>query len=496
MTTNTQSPLELQPLASSRKGHGIGLRGIEAAAASDQQEARFGRLFGDLKPRGDVAPFPQDLGMPKGPMDGGLQRNNSTSLFAVMTYFGQFVDHDITFDPTSSLERQQDPAALRNFRTPALELDSVYGAGPAAHPFLYDQLKPDKLLLGRATNHPAEVDVPRNAQGVAIIGDPRNDATLMVAQLHVAFLKFHNTVVDQLASLSDDALDESKFEKAQRLVRWHYQWLVLHEFLPAIIDNTTLDDILKNGRKLYQPACAFIPVEFSAAAYRFGHSMVQPGYAPNDAFGAPLFPPDPNAPPPEPGQPRSDLRGGPLRFEERINWKNFVDTGGTPTPGSIRFASKIDTKLSPPLLNLPTSLIPGNVPAALRSLAVRNLQRDVALQLPSGQDVANHVAEVLPGTRILSDAELWGDPKATQFKGSAAPLWYYLLREAEVVANGEKLGPIGGRIVAEVLIGLLDLDRSSFRARRPDWTPEIAGRKLDKRFSFPDFLRIAGSDVD
>jgi hypothetical protein len=491
-----QGPVDLASGATKRRGHGVGLRGIEAAAATDEREARFGRLFPELAARQNVAPLPEDLGLPGGVMDGGPTHVDSKTLFAVMTYFGQFLDHDITFDPTSSLERQQDADAVRNFRTPSLELDNVYGAGPAANPFLYDQSKPNKMLVGRASNDPAEVDLPRNSQGVALIGDPRNDENLIVAQLHLAFLKFHNVVVDQLTTIDDGAQDASDFEKAQRLVRWHYQWLVLKEFLPAIVGEQTLAAVLNGGRKLYTPQNPFIPVEFSVAAYRFGHSMVQPGYGINDGFGARLFPADSNVPPPSSGQPRSDLRGGPIRFQERVNWKNFVDTGAPKSPGAptIR-SSKIDTLLAPSLLNLPASVVPAAVPAPLRSLAVRNLQRGVALGLPSGQDVATAVALAVPDLRLLTDDELWGKDKTAAFKGSSAPLWYYILREAEVIADGEHLGPVGGRIVAEVLVGLLDLDPSSFRRQKPDWTPQVSGRRDPAAFTFSDFFRIAGTDV-
>jgi hypothetical protein len=491
-----QGPVALPSDATKREGHGVGLRGIDTAAATDTTEARFGRLFPELPARGNVAPFPEDLGMPGGAMDGGTQHKDSSTLFAVLTYFGQFVDHDITFDPTSSLERQQDTGAIRNFRTPSLELDNIYGSGPVANPFLYDQTRPNKFLLGRASNDPAEVDLPRNVQGVALIGDPRNDENLIVAQLHLAFLKFHNAVVDQLATIDDGIQDDNAFEKAQRIVRWHYQWLVLHEFLPAIVGDDTLKAVLSDGRKLYTPQNAFIPVEFSVAAYRFGHSMVQPGYGINDAFGAVLFPSSPDASQPGVGQARRDLRGGPLRFEERVNWKNFVDTGAPKSPGAptIR-SSKIDTLLSPSLLNLPTSVVPPSVPPPLRSLAVRNLKRGVALALPSGQDVANAVAHALPGTRVLTDDELWGKPSTHAFKGSAAPLWYYVLREAEFLADGEHLGPIGARITAEVLVGLLDLDPSSFRRRKPDWTPQVNGRENQMKFTFSDLFRLAGTDV-
>jgi hypothetical protein len=451
----------------------------------------------DLPPRGDVKPFPEDLGMPGGPMDGGTTHANNQHLPAVMTYFGQFLDHDITFDPTSSLERQNDPEATRNFRTPALDLDSIYGAGPAASPFLYDQTRPLKMLVGPASDDPAEVDLPRNAQHVALLGDPRNDENLIVSQLHVAFLKFHNAIVDQLASLDDGIVDDSPFEKAQRLVRWHYQWLVLEEFLPKICGENVVEDIRRNGRKIYtRKANPFIPVEFSVAAYRFGHSMVQPGYAINDGFGAVLFPSDPSAPHAGPGQPRRDLRGGAIRFGERVNWKNFVDTGAPISPGanSTRQSSTVDTKLASPLLNLPESVIPRAVPAPLRSLAVRNLRRGVVLGLPSGQQVAAAVQKVLgPALApVLSDKDLWS---GTAFTDESAPLWFYFLKEAEVTAKGLHLGPIGGRVVAEVIVGLLECDDRSFLRRKSDWKPIVKGEGKDEAFGFAKFFRIAGTEV-
>jgi len=482
---------------------GDSLRGLDSAPGDNTREARFGKLFPELSSRGNVAPSPEQLGLPDGPMDGGSDHQDSTSLPAILTYFGQFLDHDITFDPTSSLEREQDPTAVRNFRTPMLELDSVYGAGRVASPFLYDREQPNKMLLGKATNHPDLIDLPRNPQGVALIGDPRNDENLIIAQLHVAFLKFHNAIVDQLSEI-DDGVGDRGLAKAQRLVRWHYQWLVLHEFLPAIVGRSTLDDVLNQGRKLYQPRYPFIPVEFSVAAYRFGHSMVQPGYAINDVFGARLFPAHRGA---LATAPRSDLRGGPIRFEERVNWKNFVDTGAPVTPASkaTRFSSKINTRLSGPLLNLPISTFAEPQTATPASLAVRNLARGIALGLPSGQDVANAVSQKCGNLRKLTDDELWDQPKTAAFKGQPAPLWFYLLREAEVLGQGEQLGPIGGRIVAEVIIGLLQADlrsaeapqqATSYLVSNPNWKPQVKGRKDEAAFTFADLFRIAGVDVD
>jgi hypothetical protein len=216
-------------------------------------------------------------------------------LTAGMTFFGQFLDHDVTFDPTSSLERQQDPEAVMNFRTPAPELDSVYGSGPGASPHLYDQSvtgKGIKLLVedipgsaAKSRGGVPQFDVPRNAQGTALLGDPRNDENLIVSQLQLAFLKFHNAVVDHVVATTGLANPHEVFAEAQRLVRWHYQWIVVHEFLPKTVGQPMVDSILTQGRQFYNwRHTPFIPVEFSVCACRFGHSQVRPSYRAN--FGA------------------------------------------------------------------------------------------------------------------------------------------------------------------------------------------------------------------
>ncbi len=167
------------------------------------------------------------------------------------TYLGQFIDHDLTFDPVSSLQRQNDPDGLRNFRTPNFDLDSVYGLGRADQPYLYQTTDSAKLLIGQGEGE-GEEDLPRNPEGRALIGDPRNDENIIVSQLQLAFLRLHNRLVDDIrTSLQSggpeqgsldlrphlwiaEASDDAVFHEAQRLTRWHYQWVVLTEFLPLI----------------------------------------------------------------------------------------------------------------------------------------------------------------------------------------------------------------------------------------------------------------------
>jgi Animal haem peroxidase len=413
---------------------------------------------------------------------------------AGFTYLGQFIDHDITFDPASKLDQIIDPLALENFRTPRLDLDSVYGAGPVAQPFLYDWKDSEpagtRLLVGRN-----EVDeLPRNQQGRALIGDMRNDENAIVAQLHLLFIRFHNAVVDRLVRERALRARDELFDEAQRIVRWHYQWIVVHEFLPAVVGEAMANDVIASApdgsaptihRRYFKWAGRdpFIPVEFSGAAYRFGHSMVRGDYGlkriPQGAGVAAaatrtflLFP---------------ALAGFTwLREELVIDWERFFDLPGSDHPPQA--SQKIDTALVRPLFNLPED---PNHPG----LARRNLQRGTVLGLPSGQAVADRMDQ-----RLLTDEELQLEhiPRSRNELKSAAPLWFYILCETARAVDvngrpepGEHLGPVGGRIVAEVLAGLLEGDRKSYLHSDPPWQPRELG--TDGTFTMADFIKIAQS---
>lgn len=445
------------------------LRDIVPPRSKYLDRGKFGRLFPTLPP---FAPDTDrvrkgllDIGQKGGVMDPGTDANvDNPRIPAGFTFLGQFLDHDITFDPTSSLERQSDPESIENFRTPAFELDSVYGSGRAASPHLYDNKTGNvKLLIDAA----APKDLPRNSQNTALIGDPRNDENVIVSQLHLAFLKFHNAWVDKLQG---DGVDPSRiFDEAQRLVRWHYQWIILHEFLPLTVGEEVAKEVLEKRKFFNWRNEPFIPVEFSVAAYRFGHSQVRPGYRVNAEFAASLFNPaeirnpDPN-----------DLSGGrraPRRF---VEWQNFFDLGGTPPQPSKR----IDTVLSGPLFDLP--FVAPNLPTNPSSLAGRNLLRHLTFSLPSGQRVARAMHLPTLDRKDLADIAPFD---------CETPLWFYILREAEKRAGGSTLGPVGGRIVAEVFIGLLQGDRLSYLRQDPDWKPTLG---TDGQFKMADLLKFAG----
>ena len=463
---------------------------------------KFGRLFGSLPPFASDNPSVRaallELGKPGGVMDANdmlsatpqalitesaLNRTNVNNLrmSAGMTFLGQFIDHDMTLDVTSSLERQADPEHIDNFRTPTLALDNVYGSGPDASPHLYQRADPTKFLIESGG---IKDDLPRNAEGVALIGDPRNDENLILSQLQLAFLKFHNAVVDRIAS--PNLRGPELFCEAQRLVRWHYQWIVLHDFLPLTCGEAVVADVLRDGRKFYKwKNEPFIPVEFSVAAYRFGHSQVRPSYRVNFTSngGAPMFAMIFGNPGVNPADP-DDLRGrcrAPRRF---IGWPTFFDFGD----GNVRPNKKIDTKLSSALFALPPTIVANpSLPNNPASLAQRNLLRHLTFALPSGQRVAKAM-----NIDVIDPAAM---PELRSLKLDAAtPLWYYILKESELKAAGEHLGPVGGRIVAEVLIGLLQGDKQSYLSQDPDWTPtlpSIEATRQGSHFGMIDLLTIA-----
>ena len=484
--------------------HGTALSGVEVPHGYDLPAGRFGRMFPALPARVPTGlPPAEEFGLPGGKLDGGRTTpdEENPSVAGGFTFLGQFIDHNITFDPTTMLGQITEATGVTDFRPPRLDLANVYGAGPTVHPYLYDPRSHGTRLAISADG----VDLARTAAGVALIGDPRNDENLLLAQLHLAMLKFHNALVDDLragkitdvfgeflgpkppdeppteqpGATIDQLLDVANyygdaFARAQQLARWHYQWIVVHEFLPTFCDAGVVADVERHGPRFFRPGPhPFMPVEFSVAGFRaLGHPSIRSSYQVNREFAAKIFPDDPDAP----TSPRTDLRGGPVDAAHAVDFSFFFATDPARRP---QRAKLFDATLNTQLLDLPVTAVPGGQAGALArplgSLAVRNLLRSETLGLPSGQDVARKIGE-----RPLSDAEL----------DSTGPiyLWYYLLKEAQVVGRGERLGPVGSRIVAETLIGLLDADPNSYRSAFPRWTPTLL-----PTFGIVDLLRIAGN---
>jgi hypothetical protein len=445
---------------------------------------------------------------------GSEQSRFNARIPAVMTYLGQFIDHDITARtdrdpgefgdfPVPPLREGEDPEAIleqlhiaaedgclrdplepvspdkvvrfvTNGRRPRLDLDSVYGDGPALSDDgtrkesdkLYDANR--RLKLEQASGY---IDVPRSdakdveKQGrTALIADMRNDENLLVSQLHAAFLAFHNAVASELEG--DDA---ACYSEARQRVRWAYQYIVANDYLSHVCDPAVVNDIQHNGVRFYRPAALggvrFMPLEFSVAGFRFAHSMIRPFYRLNRESTRSI----------------TDLLGtaredSPVLEDDRVaaasvvQWENLADFGcrarRNPQP-----ARRIDTKLAEGLLDLPMVEAKNSF---LAQLAQRNLARGYLLSLPTGEAVAQAM-----GVQPLTTDELYSDPdpkvhkvlqevlRAFGYADKAqcigrTPLWYYVLKEAELRRQGNALGTVGSRLVAETLLGSLECDPDSY----------------------------------
>lgn len=498
--------------------HSTPVRGLMSVNKTPSFEGRFGRLFPKL-PHAQFGSTEQEneknlalLGAKMSasfdpPKDG--KDEEESGIPALYTYLGQFIDHDITFDPASTLQKQDDPDALTDFRSPAFDLDNVYGRGPDDEPFLYDGgnrfLLGDPLTLG----DPKATDLPRNAASVrrALIGDPRNDENAIVSQLQGLFHRFHNR------TLADNA--NTAFEKIQQLVRFHYQYVILNDFLPRIIDSSVIADLKTNGRydktklKFFrlkkQP---FMPIEFSVAAYRLGHSMIRPDYRLNDAVLLPIFPVPPTT---APGFSEGLTGFRAMISNWGIDWGRFIDIDvrtydGTPFENQrrLQFAYRIDTSVVNPLSTLPPA-----VASNPSSLPERNLLRGWRLGMPSGQEVAKAMGvapmadkDILIGKGVDTPApgeEPFSIATLDPVFAKNCPLWTYILAEAmhhqetvripvkeNVSITTPRLGPVGGRIVAEVFLGLMFADNHSLLSVEPTWQP-----KNNPNYALKDFVKYA-----
>jgi hypothetical protein len=436
--------------------------------------------------------------------DPGRETSGDSAIPAGFTYVGQFVDHDITFDMSSSLETLTNAETIHNMRSPALDLDSVYGDGPALQPFLYAFPQPGdpptaiKLQLGSNQDFGdggsssdgtpngmktlTNFDLPRIHNPIdpgastltAVIGDPRNDENLIISQFHHAFLRVHNQVVDALmaAGFTGDI-----FVEAKRLVRHHYQWAVVNDFLARVCGQVVVNKALATVKAPIGSPFR-MPVEFAVAAYRFGHSMIRDNYWVNFNF--------PNA---TLGQIFEFV--GKSRLPVFSNWVvdfNALFETGIPVPVNNK-ARKIDSVLANGLESLP------GLTGMMQMLAQRNLRRGLALGLPSGQAVAKFF-----GVPALTSAQLKQGLPANEaaildeqngLLLKRTPLWYYTLREAMVLHAGERLGPVGGRIVAETFVRILKRDATSYLNLPGGFSPSLPSATAGE-FTFADLVNFSG----
>ena len=405
--------------------------------------ARYARLFSDLPAYEADEALLHTLGKAGGPCDCAASAAEAPDGEAAAGWpiFGQFIAHDITAD-RSPLQSRSVVEQLRNARSPALDLDCLYGDGPAGHPFLFTRNDPAKFVLGSQG-----LDVQRNAEGTAVIGDPRNDSHMLMSQMHLAMQKLHNALVDRARERS--VPERGVFDEASRWCRWAYQWVVVNEFLPGLVGPALVDEVLDQGPRYFKPGeVAFIPLEFADAAYRYGHCQIRSTYQLGRGSNpVSLFP---------------DLLGfRPVPEERAVDWTLFFDTPGHQRAQRVK---KIDGRLVGGLIQLPVAITGECEIDEYHSLAVRDLQRGQGAGLPSGEAIARRIG-VAPLTAEQVGLSSLG------WKGET-PLWYYILREAAVCEDGDRLGPVGGRIVTEVLMVLLDRDPAAYRSVEPEWTPQ------------------------
>ncbi|MDF1606311.1 heme peroxidase family protein [Nocardioides sp. YIM 152315] len=466
-------------------------------APADARTAAAPFRFSRVGPRGRAVPEPLSLALAKAMTKGGGGRGDVPAGY---TYLGQFIDHDLTMDATDvSLGEDITPAELLQGRSPTLDLDSLYGAGPAnagsAKFYAADgeHLRTGDTIRIGPDREKAGHDLPRVGTGSrrerrrALIPDPRNDENLIVAQTHLAMIRFHNRVVDKLPASVPAA---QRFRRARKTVTLHYHWLIRHDYLPRIVDPAIVDDVFANGRKLVDPAPAptempRMPVEFSVAAFRLGHSMVRPVYDWNRRFPKGIGFLDYMF--------QFSALGGDLGGEERLlsnwlaDWRRMYDfpAGGHPAlapPDEVNMAQRIDTLLTDPLKNLPPSTFGGGAGIPFddrrRNLAFRNLVRSSMLRLASGQQMVDALRAAGVAVPPLSRRQIVQGSGGAKLDGltdrqkdalvERTPLWFYVLREAET--GDGRMRRVGGRIVAETFHRAMEGSRFSL-LRNPGFHP-------------------------
>ena len=496
-------------LAESGEGHPDG--GVTAMAAQAAPPFRFSRLG----PKGTG----KQLGEPNRKKVGHAMTaggGGDGKIPAGYTYLGQFIDHDLTFDKTQvTLGQNVSPAQLLQARSPSLDLDSMYGAGPADPESAKFYAGAVKLKVGRpAGSGPAAragFDLLRGAGNTdakkrkAVIADPRNDENLAVAQTHAAMIRFHNRVA---ATLPASVPVAQRFEQARELVVKHYQWMIRTDYLRRICATAVVNDVFNNGRKAFEVGAVptdvpTMPIEFSVGAFRLGHAMIRGRYSWNSNFDfdsatlGDLFT----------FSATSSNLGGDTRLASIwvADFRRLYDfkAAGHPSLGvpkaQFNVARRIDTTLVNPLDKLPRGSFGGpSMPAddVRRNLAFRNLTRARMVRLATGQQMVAFLKGKGVSVSALTRAQIRDGNNGADLSGltqaqrddvlTKTPLWFYILREAEF--NDGKLAGVGARIVAETIHRAIEGSTHSI-VRDPAWRPSLG--PSDTTFRMPDLLFFA-----
>ena len=454
----TDPPKRATPPYTSALGHEL-----PAACAPSHVDLPFESLFPGLPPHRPPDEMLEHLGKPDGPMSErkSLWSENSydsPSLEAGYTFFGQFLIHDLTYEFVRRMGTDRAPHASAGGPS-SLRLHTLYGPGPEIAPHLYAFYDQD-YFSGRLLDSPTgtKQDLPRNRQGRALIADPRNAENIVLAQFHLGMLRFHNAMVNHVSGQHGPDL----FNNAQRQVRWHYQWAVVHDFLPKIVGPAVVEAALDRDHPPGD-ASTGLPLEVAQGVLRYVYSQVRLQYTINDNAEVNLIPAN--------GTSDTLLRHRSQSIPSRlaVDWSRFFDLGERPPQSS----KLIDTKITPAYLNLP--LIDDPRPAR-RSVAVRFFLQGKRAGLPSGEAVARALGEqaTLPSTSALRKLGL-----------QETPLLYYVLAEAEhqyQSTDDDRLGPVAGRLLADTIIRLLRQDPQSYLNAHPEFRPSSAFTDADGTF--------------
>lgn len=430
-------------------------------------------------------------------------RSDVQSLPSAYTYFGQLVVHDLsrmsTLDPLLTATAGAAGSELINRCRPRLDLHSLYGLGPLESPeyYLPSRIAPDGRLAhwhARETRYRSpgsDDDLLRNLHGSAILPEARNDENVIVSQVHLALLKAHNrAMADPLLAVGNSPRE--RFRSVRRLMRWHVQWLVLNDFLKRILhaeQARLLSEHLDHFENRTPPHLPFVdewrddpwmPLEFVLAAYRFGHALARPAYRLNETIR------DPVRLLREGHEPEDQHLGGGrmLRVAWTLDWNHFCDDRRS---SRTQYARPFAPRVSPSLGALPLEPFHidggGRVPDEhLSKLPYLTLFRGALFGLPTGQDLAAALAR--RDSRIATH---------TAILAGRAPLWHYLLAEAEHAGEGggRTLGRLGSTIVLDTLLGLIAADPESYLQVEPGWKPCMGKPETGKPYSLGTLLRYA-----
>jgi hypothetical protein len=437
---------------------------LPEASAPANADLPFNNLFPHLSAYRPPDELLEHLGEPDGPMSERKSlwaddTYDSPNHEAGYTFFAQFLFHDLTYELVRRLSTER-PSSVQGGPS-SLRLHTLYGPGPEMAPHLYAFYDHD-YFSGRLLDAPAgtKQDLPRNRQGRGLIADPRNDENVVLAQLHLGMVRFHNAMVDHLASSGDAGT--TLFNKARKQVRWHYQWAVVNDFLPRIVKPSQVEAALERDVSR-QDATVGLPLEVVQGVLRYVYSQVRLQYQLNDEANVALLPADEH----DDTLLRHRSQSIPPRLE--VDWARFFDLNDGPTQPS----KLIDTKITPAFLDL--SIVDDPRPAR-RSVAVRFFLQGKRAGLPSGEDVARSLGEpaTLPTTSALRKLGL-----------TETPLLYYILAEAEHQfqdSNEDRLGPVAGRLLADALIRRLRLDPQSYLNAHPNFEPASVVRDEEDEF--------------